>query len=344
MELAIEGAAQFEAAKLKRGLPLSCLLHLAGILLLAFWLAHAPAAPEEVPVAEVVMELPPEPQSVDESQQAMDPDGQPAAENAMIAEAATGRSAEAAAPLPLLQAMASSLAGTSDDGAAQTTMLPAPDSVTDQEKTKVPQRPASSAEQPEAAAVPVSQAADGIPAAASGHHTGEGAASATGGAADASTGAGGNGTAEGAGGSGSASGSSGSTESSADIAARFAARVEANKEYPYSAIQRQQQGAVTTSVTLAADGSLLSADVVSSSGIGSLDRSALAAVRAAWPKPLAKNSACAPCPWRSGHPHALTPEWLTRLDAARPHRGAQDLLAARQYFRELCRRLSREGA
>lgn len=308
----MEGWMVFRRCLLKP-LPLSCLLHLAGILLLAFWLAHTPAAPEEVPVAEVVMEVPPEPQPVDESRQAMAPDGQPAAEDAMVAGAAAGRSAEAAAPSPLLQAMASSLAGTSDDGVAQTTMLPAPDSAADPAKTEVRPRPASSTEQPEAAAEPVSKAADGIPAAASGHHSGEGAASTTGGAADASAGAGGNGAAAGADGSGSAasgdgaadtgaaSGSSGSTESSADIAARFAARVEANKEYPYSAIQRQQQGAVTTSVTLAADGSLLSADVVSSSGIGSLDQSALAAVRAS-------------CPFAHGAGHSITIEVTTHFD------------------------------
>lgn len=45
-----------------------------------------------------------------------------------------------------------------------------------------------------------------------------------------------------------------------------------------------------------------------------------------------------------GHPHALTPAWLQRLDAARPHPDSEDFQAARAYFRELLTRCSRELA
>lgn len=300
---------------LLKPLPLSCLLHLAGLLLLASWLAHAPAAPEELPAAEVVMELPPEPQPADESQEDLELDKHPAVEEANIA-AAVSHSGEESTPSPLLQAMASSLAGAPDDGAAQTTMAPASEAVKeDKEKTDATQRVVPSAEMSAALPVtPLAKTADGIPATASSHigETSSGgvpSGAAAHGTADAVPGAGG--STDGAGGSdaagdgasdaGASSGNPASTESAADIAARFAARVEANKEYPYSAVQRQQQGAVTTSVTLSADGSLLSADIVASSGISSLDQSALAAVRAS-------------CPFAHGAGHSITIEVTTRFD------------------------------
>lgn len=75
------------------------------------------------------------------------------------------------------------------------------------------------------------------------------------------------------------------TESAGDIAARFAARVEANKVYPYSAVQRGQTGDVLVRVMLAADGGLLSAEVAVSSGVRSLDESALQAARRSCPFP-----------------------------------------------------------
>ena len=75
------------------------------------------------------------------------------------------------------------------------------------------------------------------------------------------------------------------TESAGDIAARFAARVEANKVYPYSAVQRGQTGDVLVRVMLTADGGLLSAEVAVSSGVRSLDESALQAARRSCPFP-----------------------------------------------------------
>ena len=78
---------------------------------------------------------------------------------------------------------------------------------------------------------------------------------------------------------------SGSTESDADIASRFAARVEANKEYPYSAVRLGQTGSVTIWADLSADGALEGCGISSSSGISSLDQSALKAVRASCPFP-----------------------------------------------------------
>ena len=76
-------------------------------------------------------------------------------------------------------------------------------------------------------------------------------------------------------------GSSGSaaTESIGSIASRFASRVESNKEYPYMAMKRNQQGVVTVYATISAGGSLLDSGIAGSSGVSSLDKAALAAVR-----------------------------------------------------------------
>lgn len=73
------------------------------------------------------------------------------------------------------------------------------------------------------------------------------------------------------------------TESLGSIAARFAARVEANKEYPYMAIKRGQSGVVSVTVTLFADGGLESVYVSGSAGVGVLDNAALQAVRSSCP-------------------------------------------------------------
>ena len=80
-------------------------------------------------------------------------------------------------------------------------------------------------------------------------------------------------------------GSSGSaaTESIGSIAIRFASRVESNKEYPYMAMKRNQQGVVTVYATISAGGSLLDSGIAGSSGVSSLDKAALAAVRSSCP-------------------------------------------------------------
>ena len=80
-------------------------------------------------------------------------------------------------------------------------------------------------------------------------------------------------------------GSSGSaaTESIGSIASRFAIRVESNKEYPYMAMKRNQQGVVTVYATISAGGSLLDSGIAGSSGVSSLDKAALAAVRSSCP-------------------------------------------------------------
>lgn len=69
-------------------------------------------------------------------------------------------------------------------------------------------------------------------------------------------------------------GSSGSaaTESIGSIASRFASRVESNKEYPYMAMKRNQQGVVTVYATISAGGSLLDSGIAGSSGVSSLDK------------------------------------------------------------------------
>ena len=80
-------------------------------------------------------------------------------------------------------------------------------------------------------------------------------------------------------------GSSGSaaTESIGSIASRFASRVESNKEYPYMAMKRNQHGVVTVYATISAGGSLLDSGIAGSSGVSSLDKAALAAVRSSCP-------------------------------------------------------------
>ncbi len=72
-------------------------------------------------------------------------------------------------------------------------------------------------------------------------------------------------------------------ESTASIASRFAARVEANKEYPYMAVNRGQSGVVSVTVTLSAEGALESSYISASSGVSVLDNAALQAVRNSCP-------------------------------------------------------------
>lgn len=72
-------------------------------------------------------------------------------------------------------------------------------------------------------------------------------------------------------------------ESTASVASRFAARVEANKEYPYMAVKRGLSGVVSVTVTLSAEGALENSYISASSGVSVLDNAALQAVRDACP-------------------------------------------------------------
>ena len=75
-----------------------------------------------------------------------------------------------------------------------------------------------------------------------------------------------------------------SGESVGSLAARFAAAVNANKQYPYAAIRLGQTGVVEVSVTLDASGNCLGASVVSGAG-GNLNKAAINAVYASTPFP-----------------------------------------------------------
>lgn len=72
-------------------------------------------------------------------------------------------------------------------------------------------------------------------------------------------------------------------ESVASIASRFAARVEANKEYPYMAVKRGLTGVVSVTAVLSSEGDLTQVYVSASSGASVLDKAALQAVRNACP-------------------------------------------------------------
>ncbi|WP_371377211.1 TonB family protein [Sporomusa aerivorans] len=131
---------------------------------------------------------------------------------------------------------------------------------------------------------PVSSSTTAV-AGAVGSRAGEGQAGSGGG-----TGAGA-GHGEGAG-DGQGSGSSGvvGTGSSPFDFVGFANAVDANKQYPYMAVKRNIQGAVTVAVTLDANGNLVSAGAVSS-GSSLLEQAALQAIRAACPYPNAARAA-----------------------------------------------------
>lgn len=72
-------------------------------------------------------------------------------------------------------------------------------------------------------------------------------------------------------------------ESTASVASRFAARVEAHKEYPYMAVKRGLSGVVSVTVTLSTEGALENSYISGSSGVGVLDNAALQAVRNSCP-------------------------------------------------------------
>ena len=67
-----------------------------------------------------------------------------------------------------------------------------------------------------------------------------------------------------------------------DIAG-FANAVEANKQYPYQAIKRSQEGSVTMSINIGSSGALQDVTVISSSGSNLLENAAMKAVANACP-------------------------------------------------------------
>lgn len=261
---------------LLRPFPLSCFLHFAGLILLSLFLQDSAVQSEEQqkPEAEIVMEAEREPLP--------EPDA---------------REAEQDSPAPEQQAPAAPAQKPQADAADKADKpAKAPDSPKTPDSKKAPAEKAS-ARSASAMPLPVDNAAasgpqtnvtDGVPVqtgsavSSSGGGTGPAAAapSDTGGGGDAAPSSSSSGPS-----GGSASGRAGSGENTADIAARFAARVEANKQYPYSAIRLGQTGSVTVWVDLSADGSLEGCGISASSGVSSLDKSALQAVRASCPFP-----------------------------------------------------------
>lgn len=237
---------------LARPFSLSCLLHAAAFAALGFAFAssRADVPPEKPPpVVEMAMETP----TID----APEVSGEAAGEG--NASGAAGTAAVPAAAIPAVGA-------------------PRPSSMT------VAGVPVSTADV-SATATSASVTAGGAAPAAGDARTGGAPTAARGGDAGDAAQAGGAGGASPAGESAAGTALQAPTESAGDIAARFAARVEANKVYPYSAVQRGQTGDVLVRVMLAADGGLLSAEVAVSSGVRSLDESALQAARRSCPFP-----------------------------------------------------------
>ena len=231
-------------AKLRQPFPLSCLLHAVVILGACVLIGETDLQLNDKPPAEVVMEVNPE-----ELPERTVP--QKASLNPFSKESVWEN---LAAP--------SKEAAPAEPAAATGAGSPA-------------QEPSSGS----AAVLPASEAAvgDGVSAAGSGSQAATGGTAAavadnanTGGASSESVGTG-------------SDAPSAPAESTASIASRFAARVEANKEYPYMAVKRGQTGVVSVSATLSAAGSLESSYVAASSGVSVLDNAALQAVRNSCP-------------------------------------------------------------
>lgn len=235
--------------KIMRPLPLSCLAHGVVILALCVLAAHNPAVGQEPKAAEVVMEVTPE--EMPERAVPREASFNPFAEDSVWQK--ISRPAER---LP-----DSEMPPASADGAATGTEAAGSQAVLNHSEAV--------------------SGGDGVVATGAGNP----AAAAGGGAAS------GGDTGHYAPGqagheeSAAAPAASPPTESAASIASRFAARVEANKEYPYMAARRGLTGMVKVTATLAADGSLENAYVSGSSGESLLDNAALAAVRNACPFP-----------------------------------------------------------
>lgn len=235
--------------KIMRPLPLSCLAHGVVILGLGVLSAHNPAAGQEPQEAEVVMEVTPE--KMPEREVPQEASFNPFAENSVWQKISH----------PAERAPDPAGASASADGAAAGSEAAGSQAVLNNSEAV--------------------SGGDGVVAAGAGNP----AAAAGGGAAsggdtghDAPGPAGHEETA-------AAPPAPAPTESAASIASRFAAQVEANKEYPYMAVRRGLTGMVKVTATLAADGSLENAYVSASSGESLLDNAALAAVRNACPFP-----------------------------------------------------------
>ncbi len=100
-----------------------------------------------------------------------------------------------------------------------------------------------------------------------------------------SSGGGGSESSGGGSSTGNGSGSGGTdTESAQNVANRFSAAVNGNKQYPRAAVRLNQQGTVGLNVVLDANGNLVSASVISSVN-GNLDKAAINAVYASCPFP-----------------------------------------------------------
>lgn len=232
-----------------RPMPISLFLHAVFILALAAFLGHTEWQ-DEKQEAEIVMELSQEETAVREeiTQEAMEA----IEEKASAWESLKEMTQEIKAESPAKE-------------------MPAP--------TPAAPSPSPAPAESAAAVLPASAAVaggDGAPAAGAGNEgaaiggTGSGDGTAIGGSSE--------GTADGEG-----EGSGAATEDMGSIASRFAARVEANKEYPYMAIRRNQTGVAYIGVTISSGGDLLSAYVAGSSGSSLLDDAALSAVYAACP-------------------------------------------------------------
>lgn len=144
--------------------------------------------------------------------------------------------------------------------------------------------PMSKVRAPAASGEPSANAAetpDGLVAAGGTGSSGTSAASGPAGVG--SSGDEGAGSAAGGGGTSTAASDTAPAESLGSIAARFAAEVEANKEYPYMAVKRGETGVVSVTVTLSSAGNIESVYISGSSGSNLLDKAALQAVRSSCP-------------------------------------------------------------
>lgn len=139
------------------------------------------------------------------------------------------------------------------------------------------------------ALVPVSSGVAAVTAAAGSRTGGPGGQAGSGGTGGGSGAGAGYGEGTGAGQGSGSSGVVGTGSSPFDFDG-FANAVDANKQYPYMAVKRNIQGAVTVAVTLDANGNLVSAGTVSS-GSSLLEQAALQAIRAACPYPNAVRAA-----------------------------------------------------
>lgn len=240
-------AQHMNLGKLMAPLPLSCLLHGAGIFAIGVLLGfNQDLLAMDVPVAEVVMEVAPEEMPERNVPKAVSLN--PFASES-VWESLTGQEAKQPVSQENVTA-AKSVTGSPAASAGSQALLAENEAV---------------------------KGGDGVTAAGTGSSEAAGGSAAAGG----DTGhyeAGTAGTEDNA-----APVSAAPAESMESIAGRFAARVEACKEYPYMAVKRGLTGAASITVTLSAAGSLENVYISSSSGEGLLDDAALQTVRNACP-------------------------------------------------------------